>query len=234
MGEAIVRALVAAGAETVWVGHAQPVQRSARLDALRLVPQVILVALDVTDSESVKALAGELASRTDILINTTELHGAFAPVCGLDSDRARAEIDVNYLGFMRLAREFGPAMRAHAADESSNILAWVNLLSVFALANFPTRGTFSASMAAAASLSEYLRAEMRPAGVRVINVFPGPIDDDSNQSLPLPKLPAAALAQAVVAALSDAVEDVFPGDFAQEWLARWEESRKVLEKELGI
>jgi NAD(P)-dependent dehydrogenase (short-subunit alcohol dehydrogenase family) len=89
-------------------------------------------------------------------------------------------------------------------------------------------------MAAASSLSQYLRAEMRPAGVRVINVFPGPIDDDWNQSLPAPKLVPAALAEAVVAALSDGVEDVYPGDVAQEWLARWEESRKVLEKELGI
>jgi len=233
-GEAIVHALVAAGAATVWVGHAQPVQKSARLEALRLIPQVILVALDATESDSVKVLAGEIATRTDILINNSEVHRALAPDSGIDFDLARTEIDVNYLGLMRLAREFGPGMRAHAGDGTAYILAWVNLLSVFALGNLPTRGTFSAAMAAASSLSQYLRAEMRPAGVRVINVFPGPIDDDWNQSLPAPKLVPAALAEAVVAALSDGVEDVYPGDVAQEWLARWEESRKVLEKELGI
>src|SRR5665213_4276945 len=32
--------------------------------------------------------------------------------------------------------------------------------------------------------------------------------------------------------LRDGAEDVFPGDVAQEWLARWEESPKSLEREL--
>jgi len=47
-------------------------------------------------------------------------------------------------------------------------------LSIYALSNFPPRGTFSASMAAALSLSQCCCAEMRPSGVRVINVFPVP------------------------------------------------------------
>ena len=72
-------------------------------------------------------------------------------------------------------------------------MAWVNLLSIFALSNYPPHGTYSASKAAALSLSQALRAEMRPAGVRVINVFPGPIDDEWDQLVLPPKLaPAAA------------------------------------------
>jgi short-subunit dehydrogenase len=108
------------------------------------------------------------------------------------------------------------------------------LLSVYALTNFPPHGTFSASKAAALSLSQCLRAEMRAAGVRVINVFPGPIDDEWNQTLPPPKLTPDALAKAVVNALQDGVEDIYPGDVAQEWLARWEENPKVLEREISI
>ena len=38
---------------------------------------------------------------------------------------------------------------------------------------------------------------------------------------------AEALAKAVVAALRDGVEDIYPGDVAQEWLARWRENPKV-------
>jgi short-subunit dehydrogenase len=108
------------------------------------------------------------------------------------------------------------------------------LLSVYALSNFPPHGTFSASKAAALSLSQCLRAEMRAAGVRVINVFPGPIDDDCNRTLPPPKLPPDALAKAVVGALQDGVEDVYPGDVAQEWLARWKDNPQVLEREISI
>jgi NAD(P)-dependent dehydrogenase (short-subunit alcohol dehydrogenase family) len=142
-------------------------------------------------------------------------------------------MDVNYFGLLRLAQELGPALRARAADGQSSAVAWVNLLSVYALANFPAHGTYSASKAAAYSLAQCLRAEMRPAGVRVINVFPGPIDDEWNQLLPPPKLTPAALANAIVGALRDGVEDVFPGDVAQEWLARWRDNPKALERELS-
>jgi len=65
-----------------------------------------------------------------------------------------------------------------------------------------------------------------PAGVRVINVFPGPIDDEWNQGLPPPKLTPDALAKAVVNALKDGVEDIYPGDVAQEWLRDGKRVRK--------
>jgi hypothetical protein len=51
---------------------------------------------------------------------------------------------------------------------------------------------------------------MRPTGIRVINVFPGPIDDEWNQNLPPPKVDAAALASAIVKALKEGIEDVYP------------------------
>ena len=75
---------------------------------------------------------------------------------------------------------------------------------------------------------------MRPAGIRVINVFPGPIDDEWNQHTPPPKVAPASLANAIVKALRDGVEDVYPGDIAQEWLERWREDPKVLEREIAI
>ena len=74
---------------------------------------------------------------------------------------------------------------------------------------------------------------MRTAGIRVVDVFAGPIDDDWNQLLPPPKLAPAALAKAVVRALQDGVEDVYPGDVAQEWFRRWRDDPKVLERELA-
>jgi NAD(P)-dependent dehydrogenase (short-subunit alcohol dehydrogenase family) len=88
-------------------------------------------------------------------------------------------------------------------------------------------------MAAALSLAQCLRAEMRPAGIRVANVFPGPIDDEWNQLTPPPKVTPAALASVIVKALRDGVEDVYPGDVAQEWLSRWRDNPKVLERELA-
>jgi NAD(P)-dependent dehydrogenase (short-subunit alcohol dehydrogenase family)/uncharacterized OB-fold protein len=233
VGQALAKALIAAGADRVWLGQSEAWKASAGLQALTKLPQVTVVPLDVTDARSVAELAGEIGVKVDILINNAEHHRAHGISSRHGTDVARTEMEVNYLGLLRLAQEFGPVMRARGADGATSAVAWVNMLSVFALSNFPTHGTFSASKAAALSLSQCLRAEMRPGGVRVINVFPGPIEDEWNLTLPPPKLTPEALARDVVAALRDGVEDVYPGDVAQEWRERYRANPKVLERELA-
>ena len=157
---------------------------------MQKIPQVTLLPLDVTDSKNVREVAAEIGGKVDILVNNAEFHRAFGIGNRAGVETARSEMDVNYFGLLRLAQEFAPVMRARGADGQSSAVAWVNLLSIYAHANFPPHGTFSASKAAAHSLAQCLRAEMRPAGVRVVNVFPGPIDDEWNQLLPPPKLAA--------------------------------------------
>jgi NAD(P)-dependent dehydrogenase (short-subunit alcohol dehydrogenase family)/uncharacterized OB-fold protein len=233
VGQAIVQALVKAGADIVWVGHAEPWKKLPGFDDISRVPQVTLVPLDLTNGRSVAELAGEIGGKVDIVINNAEVHRAFGIAARHGTDVARAEMDINYFGALRLAQEFGPALKARSADGVTHAAAWVNLLSIYALSNFPPHGTFSASKAAAHSLAQCQRAEMRAAGIRVINVFPGPIDDEWNQNLPPPKVAPTGLANAIVKALRDGVEDVYPGDVAQEWLERWRDNPKVLERELA-
>jgi NAD(P)-dependent dehydrogenase (short-subunit alcohol dehydrogenase family)/uncharacterized OB-fold protein len=233
VGQAIVHALVKAGADIVWVGHAEPWKKLPGFDDITKLRQVTLVPLDLTNGRSVTELAGEIGGKVDIVINNAEVHRAFGIAARRGTDVAKAEMDINYFGMLRLAQEFGPALKARSADGVTHAAAWVNLLSIYALSNFPPHGTFSASKAAAHSLAQCQRAEMRQAGIRVINVFPGPIDDEWNQNLPPPKVAPAALASAIVKALRDGVEDVYPGDVAQEWLERWRDNPKVLERELA-
>ncbi len=233
VGQALVRALVQAGADIVWVGHAEPWKKMPGMDDITALPQVTLVPLDLTNGRSVAELAGEIGGKVDIVINNAEVHRTFGISGRRGTDVAKAEMDINYFGALRLAQEFGPALKGRAADGATHATAWVNLLSIYALANFPPHGTYAASKAAAHSLAQCQRAEMRPAGIRVVNVFPGPIDDEWNQNLPPPKLTAEAVAGAIVKALRDGVEDVYPGDVAQEWLERWRDNPKVLERELA-
>lgn len=234
VGQALVRALVKAGADIVWVGHAEPWKKLGDgLDDISALPQVTLVPLDLTNGRQVTELAGSIGGKVDIVINNAEVHRTFGIGARRGTDVAKAEMDINYFGLLRLAQEFGPALKGRSADGATGATAWVNLLSIYALSNFPPHGTFSASKAAAHSLAQCLRAEMRPAGIRVINVFPGPIDDEWNQHTPPPKLAPTALANAIVKALRDGVEDVYPGDVAQEWLERWRDNPKVLERELA-
>ena len=231
VGQAIVKAVAAAGADIVWVGNAEPWKNFPGFDEIKALPQVTLLPLDVTDSRSVKEIGGEIAGRVDIVINNAEVHRTYGIGSRYGLDAARAEMDVNYFGLLRLAQEFVPAMKARGADGANSAVAWVNLLSIYALSNFPAHGTFSASKAAAHSLAQCLRAEMRGSGVRVVNVYPGPIDDEWNQQLLPPKLAPTGLANAIVAALKSGVEDVYPGDVAQDWLARWRDNPKALERE---
>jgi NAD(P)-dependent dehydrogenase (short-subunit alcohol dehydrogenase family)/uncharacterized OB-fold protein len=232
-GQSLVRSFAEAGADLIWVGHAEPWKQYSGFSELRKLPQVTLLPLDVTDSKNVREVAAEIGAKVDILVNNAEVHRPFGIANRAGVETARAEMDVNYFGLLRLAQEFAPVMRARGADGQSSAVAWVNLLSIYAHANFPPHGTFSASKAAAHSLAQCLRAEMRTSGVRVVNVFPGPIDDEWNQLLPPPKVAPAALAKAIVRALQEGVEDVYPGDVAQEWLERWRDNPKALERELS-
>ena len=108
------------------------------------------------------------------------------------------------------------------------------MLSIYALVNNPAFATYSASVAAAWSLSQCLRNDLLEGGVKVVNVFPGPLEDEWQQLLPPPKLTPEALANAVVKALVDGVEDVYPGAVAQEIHARLRENPKEVERELSL
>jgi NAD(P)-dependent dehydrogenase (short-subunit alcohol dehydrogenase family)/uncharacterized OB-fold protein len=233
VGQAIVAALAGAGADLIWVGRSEPWKRFPGEERIGQIAQASLVPLDLTDERSVRELAGEIGGKVDIVVNNAEVHRPFGIASRPGTDAARLEMDVNYFGLLRLAQELGPALRFRAADGQSSACAWVNLLSIYALTSFPQHGTYSASKAAAHSLAQCLRAEMSPAGIRVINVYPGPIEDEWNQALPPPKLTPAAVAGAIVKALQDGVEDVFPGDVAQEWYERWRDNPKALERELS-
>ncbi|NVM90213.1 NAD(P)-dependent dehydrogenase (short-subunit alcohol dehydrogenase family)/uncharacterized OB-fold protein [Variovorax sp. SG517] len=234
VGQAIVLALLEAGAETVWAGYSEPWKRSSELARLKDIPGVVPVPLDLTDARSVSALGAELGGKVDIIVSNAEVHRTEGISSRPGTDVARAEMEVNYFGLLRLAQAFAPALKGRAADGPGHAVAWVNLLSVFALSNFPSQATYSASKAAALSLAQCLRAEMLPHGIRVLNVFPGPIDDEWNQNVPPPKLSPGALAGAMVRALTDGLEDLYPGDVAREWLARWRDNPKALERELVL
>lgn len=234
VGQAVVKELIKAGADLVWVGEAAPWKVIPGWKEIAALPEVTVVDLDVTNPDSVKKCAAQIGQKVDILVNTAEQHRAYRIGERYGTENARAEMEINYLGLLRLAQEFGPVMQARAADTESNAVAWVNILSIFALSNNPDQSTFSASKAAAHSLAQAIRAGMQQAGVRVINMYPGPLDVEWNQELRPPKVTPSALAREIVKALQGGAEDVYPGDVARDWYERWRTDPKVLERELAI
>lgn len=233
VGQAMAKALAAAGASIIFVGIADAWKPFPGMDALRQIEGVEIVPLDLTDTESVTEFAEQNGARVDILVNTAEhiRPGGIVERHGLTV--AREELDVRYLGLLRLAQAFGPALRGRGADGVNAATAFVNLLSVYALMSWPAYGAHSAVEAACLSAAQAMRAELRPGGVKVVNVFVGPLETEWFQTVPPPKVAPAALARAVVDALRRGIEDVYVGDVAQDVRARLAVNPKALERELG-
>ena len=125
-------------------------------------------------------------------------------------------------------------MRSRGADGNHGACAWVNVLSAYAQVNNPYFGTYSASQAAARSLTQCLRAELKSGGIRVLNAYIGPLDDEWHQLVPPPKLVAGTVAKRIVKALQQGQEDLSVGAIAEEIAQRLEENPKEIEREIKL
>ena len=162
VGQATAKALAEAGADIVWVGVAEPWKQAPGLEALATLPQVEIVPLDVTDEKSVRDLAGVIGGKVDILVSTAEFHRTKA-IADRGTETARAEMEVNYLGLLRLAQAFGPRCARAPPRAPCRRPPGSTCCRSMPSSALPSHGTFSASKAAAFALSQNLRAEMRHA-----------------------------------------------------------------------
>lgn len=232
LGMATIRALLDAQASMVFAGDPDIWRRSAEFDALCEDERVLPQDMNITDTDSVERISRSIGGKVDILINTADYQRDGGVLFSHGMNTAREAMEVNCMGLMRLAQHFGPGMFGRAADGVNNAVAWVNVLSIYAHVNLPARGLWSASQAAALSVAQCLRQEFMQAGVRVINVFPGPLDHEWEQLTPPPRVAPGAVAAAIVRALQEGTEDVYVGDVAKEFLDRWRANPKGLEREL--
>lgn len=234
LGLALARAFLAAGAREVYAGHAEPWKASPSLEALKSLDGVSLFPLDVTDTDSVGKLAAVLGGKVEIMLNNSYHLRPGGVVDRMDMNVSREEMDIHYFGLLRLAGTFGPAMRARGADGEHGACAWVNVLSAYAQVNNPAFGTYSASQAAARSLAQCLRAELSAGGVRVVNAYIGPLDDEWHQMVPPPKLAPDMVAGRIVDALQKGREDLAIGAVAEEIAERLAANPKEIEREIKL
>ena len=234
LGLALAKAFADAGAREIYVGYAQPWKASASLETARSIKGVTLFPLDVTDTDSVRELASLIGAKVEILVNNSHHVRMGGVIDRFDLNTSRDELEIHYHGLMRLAGTFGPVMRARGADGTHGAGAWVNVLSAYALVNNPDFGTYAASQAAALSLSHCLRAELAAGGIRVVNAFTGPLEDEWHQMVPPPKLEPAMVARRIVDALKTGREDVPIGAVAEEMIARLAENPKEMERAIRL
>jgi NAD(P)-dependent dehydrogenase (short-subunit alcohol dehydrogenase family) len=129
------------------------------------------VVVDLSDERSLEVAVRKVleeAGGVDVLVNNAG-YGEQGAVEDLGSSAARRQLEVNLVGPARLAQLVLPAMRGRGRGRI------VNVTSVVADLHLPLGGWYGASKAALGALTDSLRQELRPEGIRVIDVRPGPV-----------------------------------------------------------
>ena len=221
---ALAQAFFDAGAARVFVGVAETWKPRANPNGQAAVE---IMPLDVTDPRSVADLADRLGDKVDILVNNSDYFRPGGLIDRQDAAKARMAFEIHCLGAMRLAAAFGPVMRERAAETGRAAAAVVNVISAWSLSGAPEYDAYAASQAALRSLSHGLRAQMRPSGLKVVDVLTGPIDDEWRQTIRPPKVAPTALAAALITALREGREEVVVGEIAREIHAKWAEDPRL-------
>lgn len=215
IGLAVVKALHDAGAGLIVAGMLPPERLTDQKHPILNLDGVQPVPLDIVDQVSLSEALSKVGGPLDIVINTARhvRRGGVSEQANIVEQR-RA-FDVSAIGFTRLAQACAPMLagRSHGA--------FVDLISSDALAGATDNAAFAAAEAARLSLLQSFRHEMRSAGVRVLSVFTGPVEDEHHQPVPPPKVAPARLAAAIVDALHQGREQSCVGDVASDAMARW-------------
>lgn len=201
LGRAFTEALLAAGAAKVLAGARDP----ATVD----VPGAIPVRLDVTDPDSIAAVAREHGD-VDLVINNA---GISEKLGGLLDPTGRGSLDrqlaTNLFGVLNVSQGFAASVRAKHG-------AIVNVLSALSWISLPDSSSYSVTKAAAWALTNGLRNELRADGVQVLGVHVGYIDTDMVRQVTAAKTAPRDVVAAVLKALENGDEEVLVDDTARQ------------------
>jgi len=127
------------------------------------------LALDVTDeasmSSAVEAVLGE-HGRIGALVNNAG-YGEYGAIEDVSIDKVRKQFETNVFGLSRMCQLVLPSMRQAGTGRI------VNIGSMGGRLTFPYGGYYHATKHAVEALSDALRYEVRPFGVKVVLIEPG-------------------------------------------------------------
>jgi short-subunit dehydrogenase len=215
---ALIAALTARGAKKIYAAARDP---SALAASDRLVP----LKMDVTSDGDVNKAAA-VATDITLLINNAGVNHNTAFLLAADMSIAREELECNYLAPLRVTRAFAPALIANKG-------VVLNMLTILSRVNLPFMGSYCASKAAALSLTQGLRAELGPRGVRVAAALPGAVDTRMTAGLPIPKMSPAEAATEILDGFESGEEEIYVGDMARGLAEGLAKDPKGVERQLA-
>jgi NAD(P)-dependent dehydrogenase (short-subunit alcohol dehydrogenase family) len=214
LGRSLVDALLERGAAKVYAAsrNAEPAAD----------PRIVALKLDLTDLATIGAAARHAGDATIVINNAGK--AAFAGPLDADPEAVRDEMAVNYDGTFDVVRAFVPVLERNGGG------AIVNVLSLLSLASTPPMAGYSASKAAAHSLTQALRPVLREKGITVHGVYPAGIDTDMLAGVDAPKTPPRQVAEGLLDGLAADQEDIFPDPNAQAMARTWWADPKAFER----
>ena len=132
--------------------------------------RALALPLDVTRPEQISRAVDEARlrfGRVDVLVNNAG-YGYLAAIEEGEDEAVRAMFETNVFGLIEMTKAVLPLMRAQG-----NGLV-VNVSSIGGIASFAATGYYHATKYAVEGLSESLAIELKPLGIGVMIVEPGP------------------------------------------------------------
>ena len=209
IGKAIVKGLLERGAQKIYaaVRNVQSAEPLVEEYGDRVVP----VELDLSKPSTILQ-AAVIANDVNLVVNNAGVLKTATPLADDVEEALNFEMDVNVLGLIRMAKAFSPVLIKNGGG------GFAQLNSVASMNNFANFATYSASKAAAYSITQALKTLLDGQGVQVVSVHPGPIDTDMANSAGLGEIaePPSLVADELVAALAENRFHAFPDSMAKQ------------------
>lgn len=179
--------------------------RTPREDVLPRSEHLRVIALDVTDPESIRH-AVEAAGPIDVLVNNAGI-GVLGALEGTSMQTVREVFETNTLGTIAMTQAVLPQFRQRRAGVIVNVTSSVTLKPLSLLS------VYTASKAAVNAFTESLALELRPFNVRVNLVLPG-------------RAPETRFGENAQLRMQGAIPDAY-ADLAQHVFAEWAQSSAI-------
>lgn len=150
------------------------VRKAEDAERLRKIPNVHPLMADVTDRAAIAAALAEVEAflqADDNVVGLVNNAGIAigGPVSDVPLKWVKAQFDVNVIGLMAVTQAFLPLVKRGTPGRI------VNISSIAGKVVSPFLGVYAASKHAVEALSDALRRELMPFGVKVVIIEPGPI-----------------------------------------------------------
>lgn len=169
---------------------------------------VIPIQIDVTDPTSIERAISAIPDLT-ILVNNAGI-AKVGSLLTIDSDSIRTEFETNVFGLLTVTRCAAPLLEKNKGYV-------LNIASAFSWYSMPTLGGYSATKSAVWSLSNGLRTEFAPKGVKVSSFHVGPMETDFTKGYEGVKVDPSQMAKIAVDGIENNQPEIIADDISKEF-----------------